>query len=147
LLIDRAPQGHRPEHRLVVVGGIATIPPALAVDLHFRRGRVGALHRDRHLRSTPRLRHLQHPPLDDVHVHVVSRQPPQLLAQLTHPPLDGLDVFPARHPCLLTDQPPDPQAKTDPSCASSSSAINSRRGWMWTHTATRVIDSWRTRTT
>src|SRR5208283_4297057 len=116
---------HRPERRLVVVWGLATIPPAFAVDLHFGRRRVRAFHRDRHLRSTPRLGHLQHPPLDDVHLHVVSLQPPQLLAQLTHPSLDVLDVFPARHPCLLTDQPPDAQAKSDTSRASSSSAINS----------------------
>jgi len=37
------------------------------------------------------------------------RLPSTSPARLTHPPLDVLDVFPARHACLLTDHPPGAQ--------------------------------------
>ncbi|MGO9834873.1 MAG: hypothetical protein ACLP1X_11700, partial [Polyangiaceae bacterium] len=42
-------------------------------------------------------------------------------------------IFPVRHARLVTDQPPALQAKTDARRALCSQAINSRRGWMWTH--------------
>ena len=133
LLVDAALQRNVAKDRLVFAPVRPPIPPALAIDVDLRSVGVRGLHRPRHLHATPRVGQLLHLTLDNLQIHCVGIQPIQLKAQLTHMPLDGRRIDRGRHLDLLSAAAAYTQANCDAGRVDCSVTINSRPGWIWTH--------------